>query len=566
MNNANYTLATQLLKNRNYTDSEIYNILYKPSNSINSPYLLHNAKAAAKLLSTFCDNPNSMIYIYGDYDVDGITSTYVLLSALQTITKGKVQAILPNRIDGYGLNMSMCEHIANNQIDNENILVVTVDNGITCVAQIAYLKAHNIKALVLDHHEAKANVPDCLIVDPHGHDADESNYHLCGCGVVFKVAQILLAMYDNYTMMSYTPFVALGILADMVDMTEENMALVKYGIDIMKSSDKTKSLGLNALLEYCGLNDKIYPIDLKFKIIPMLNACGRMNQTATAFHLLSYQCVDDIDNIVNSVVKLNDERKKLSKEANDLINKNIQSKETSYYQDKAFGITLYEKFSGICGIAASQAIEKCNAPIAFALSYIDNNMYTGSIRVNDRYDNLDLQEVLQQSLDMKHIEYFGGHKSAAGFTIAMVNEYSQEYQAFVDDINNYLKYKLEHGGFSTIDNSDAITIGNTYDLEISLKDFNEEFYASYAFLPLKDEPVFCLNNAKCISHHVSKNNPNNIEYKFKINNCYQDIWIWNEPNKYIDNKTVSLYGSIMPDFRNRSRYTMNIQKIDVEID
>lgn len=553
-NNNNNQLITTILNNRGYSEKSINNILYAPYKSIISPYKLYNAKNAAKLLKQYCSE-DCDIYIYADYDVDGLTSGYILYNVLKEISDGNVYVHFPNRIDGYGLTMTYCnEIVASHKHFPNKVLVVTVDNGITCAEQIKFLKDNNIETLILDHHESKDIVPDCLIVDPHGPNKDSDNYHLCGCGVVFKVCQILLSMHEMYNIQEYLPFVALGTLADMVPMNEENIALTRYGIEIMSSNSHTKSIGLNHLLEYHGLTDTIYPINLKFDIIPKLNACGRMNNIYLAYQLLDTKVPYIADYLVNQVVELNDQRKLLSKEINGKIDKVLNETTKDYYLTKSFGIILDSKYSGICGVAAAQGIEKLHTPIAFAISQINENTYTGSIRVANEYEYLDLQEVLQVALDKKIIMYFGGHKFAAGFSM-QVDDARTQYTAFIILLDNYIRDKIK-------DSNIQLSADIKYDTTIVFNNLNADFYDSYAYMPLNDDPLFCVSDVKCISHHSSKNNANNIEYKFQDKNkTYKDIWIWNTPEYAIDNKQVTIYGTIVQDFRNKSRYTMDIQTI-----
>lgn len=553
--NIDYSLITTLLKNRGYSDTEIDHVLYAKFLSVRSPNKLHNAESAAKLIKQYCDNNFSYIYIYADYDVDGLTSGYIIKDVLDKKSTGKVELLFPNRSDGYGLNLKTCQDIIDKHKDtNTPVLIITVDNGITCVDQINLLKENNIEALVLDHHESKETVPDCLIVDAHGPDKDESNYHLCGCEVVYKVCQVLTSLYDEYNMMRYLPFVALGILADMMELTEENIALVRYGIDIINTG-KTISTGLNQLIDYCGLTNNVYPNDLKFDIIPKLNACGRMNNIQLAYKLLITKDETECDEIINEIVDLNDTRKDLTKSAKQLIKDKIESYPTNWLDQHTFSIILDKKYSGICGIVATQAIQEYELlPIAFAVTETEDNLFIGSIRINDKYVCLDAQEILNQELEKGIISFFGGHKYAAGFAIPLD---SKKLETFINDLDSYTINQFSNYDDSCVQQSNDLT----YDAEISYDNFSEEFYKTYAFIPLDTDPVFCIKDVYCLSSHCSRNNPLNIEYKFVKNNQIKDIWIWNEKDKKINKTKVNLYGNIVPDFRNRNKYTMKIKNI-----
>lgn len=551
-----YKLADTLLANRGYTEEERQHILLEPYKSIQNPYKLKNAESAAKLIKTFCDNHNSEIYVFADYDVDGLTSGFIMGDVLNKLSKGYVSVLFPNRSDGYGLNFYTCQKIVEHKSEDDNILVITVDNGITCVEQVKYLKDNGIQVIVLDHHESKDIVPDCLIVDAHGPDKDPAHYHLCGCSIVFKVCQILMDLYNKYDMLDYTPFVALGTLADMMDLTEENISLIRYGIDYMNSDDIKKWKGLYWLIDYCGLNDRVYPNSLKFDIIPKLNACGRMNNIELAYSLFTAESDSECERITNTIAELNDKRKELTKSAKTLVHDAIYARSDEWFDDHVFYLALQPEYSGICGVIATQAFQEHERlPVSFVIAQ-NSDVYTGSIRINDIYPFLDSQELLNQELSVGTINFFGGHKCAAGFSMP-ANE--NNLNNFVIHINEYIKNKFNEyvSGNSPVSTDNSIY----YDTEITYNDFCESFYKSYAFIPFKDEPVFYWKDVYCMSSHTSKSNPLNIEYKFVKDSRIKDIWVWGEKDKNIDKQTVGLLGNIVPDFRNRNRYTMDIQDI-----
>lgn len=556
-----YKLLNTLLSNRGYSEKERKHIIYEPYNSINNPYELYNADKAANLIKAYCEDKNSEIYVFADYDVDGLTSGFILGDVLNNISQGYSTVLFPNRCDGYGLNMDTCQQIVYHKKEKDNILVITVDNGITCIEQIKYLKDNNIEVIVLDHHESKEIVPDCLIVDAHGNHKDPDYYHLCGCGVVFKVCQILLSLYNNFDTEKYTPFVALGTLADMMDLTEENIAYIRYGIDYM-NSDKIKNwIGLYSIIDYCGLSGNVYPINLKFDVIPKLNACGRMNNIQLAYSLLTAESESAAEDIVNEIVDLNDKRKDLTKESVKFINAEIDKNQglesyTNYYNNHCFSLLLDKEYSGICGVVATQAINLCNSPISFVSVQTGEDTYSGSIRIADYATSyLDAQEILNQELQNNTILFFGGHKAAAGFSVSIDN-----YEKFVEDVNKYIQDKQNNIYIEDTRESEI-----AYDTDIEIKDLNKDFYDSYAFIPFKDEPVFRLKDMYCVSSHCSKNNSLNIEYKFAKNNEFLNVWIWNQPDKNIDKKTIDIFGNVVQDFRNRKRYTLNIKDVAIDI-
>ena len=249
------------------------------------------------------------------------------------------------------------------------------------------------------------------------------------------------------------------------------------------------------------MTNNVYPNDLKFDIIPKLNACGRMNNIQLAYKLLITKDETECDEIINEIVDLNDMRKDLTKSAKTLIKDKIESYPINWLDQHTFSILLDKEYSGICGIVATQAIQEYELlPIAFAVTETEDNLFVGSIRINDKYACLDAQEILNQELKKGIISFFGGHKYAAGFAIPSDNE---NLETFINDLDFYIINQISNHNDSCVQQPDELS----YDAEITYDDFNDEFYKSYAFIPFDNDPVFCLKDIYCLNSHCSKNNP-----------------------------------------------------------
>ena len=542
-----------LLRNRGYSEIEIDHIIYHKEQSIKDPLLLPNAYEAAVLLKKYCDK-DSEIHIFADYDVDGLTSGIIIHNILETYSKGYVSLTFPTRQEGYGMNMDWCKKIvANSNIFEHEVLVVTVDNGIACMEQIDYLQKNGIEVLVLDHHEAKETVPDCLIVDPHGAIKTEEYYHLAGCGVTFKVCQILAALYGNYDMEEYTQYVALGTLADVMELTEENIALIQYGIDIMNQKNECRcNIGLYWLLDYCGLTGCVTPKDLQFDIIPKLNACGRLETIDVAYSLLDAKTKGDVNEAINHIANIDETRKDLTKSAQKLIEQQFAA--GGYAMDIPFIMVLPQEYSGMCGAIASKAIEATGCPASFIFTQTTPITFTGSGRSG--HNQIDLQDVLNHELDDNNIMFFGGHKMAAGLTLMV-----DQYDTFSSSVSDYICNIYEH---ILLDPSEDKDEKQKYDIEIDFMDIDKDLYNKYSHIPFRESPIFKVNGVICTEAKASKNNDKNIEYHFVKNNNLKKIWVWGQPKKNIVRKTVTLYGNIEKDFRNKTQYTMRIENIEQE--
>jgi single-stranded-DNA-specific exonuclease len=525
-------LVAKILLNRGFDYDEARIATSDIHEAILEPELLTNAKKAADIITDYCNDEKSMIWIFADYDCDGIDAGYVMADALREVAKCCVSVYYPERSEGYGLNMNFCKRVVDNC--GEKTLVLTVDNGITCVEEIAYLKANGIEVIVTDHHVAKEVVPDCLIVDPHNTDEPDTFKHLSGCGVAFKVAQLVKYNYGQYDMLKYTPYVAVATLADVMPLALENIAFIKYGLNIINSDLCPE--GFKLLKKYIG-KETLTSIDLVWDIAPRINACGRMGNTSLGADLLFAS--KNIEEVVLAIEKLNTERKGYS----DKAKKFIETLDFSNHKVCIIDATEYPE--GVIGIIAGKATEKFGKP---SIVIGGKETMVGSAR---SIEGIDLQIVLQAELEKGNIVEFGGHSAAAGVTIkrdmiAKLQSSLDEVIVIPEPVANEEK-ELE------------------VDEVITLSSMTESTYRTINEIPYDNKtisaPVFALLDVEVLETTCSKNNPNNIKFKLRDGKVIRTIWAWGMAPLYNEigkpNK-IHLAGQIERDFMNVKNLTFKV--------
>lgn len=427
--NIQILLAT-LLINRGL-DSEV-DIINSPQNYLINPNKLHNAIEAATKIVEYITNPNAHVFIYGDYDVDGVTSGYVMTSSLREVAKCQsVSVKYPDREEGYGLSMDWCKKLVQQFTDEElgtvitPVLVITVDNGITKVAEVDYLKSHGIEVVITDHHTSKDVVPNCIVVDPHNNtvEQDDTFKHLCGCGVAFKVAQLVQEMLGENMMYKYFPYLALSTIADVMPMHTENLAILQYGLDIMNSEDCP--LGIAELKRQENI-DVVTTTTIGWTIGPMLNACGRMGDTELASKLFFTDDVPIVD-AVSKIKSVNDRRKTITKSAVKELAK------TPNTDDKIYIMNTKKYPSGVLGIIAGKATEIFNKPSIVVTSNPKNKKHLhGSARTANGIDLMPIMKILKEE---NLITEYGGHSEAVG-----IHFEEDKIQAIINRANELITY------------------------------------------------------------------------------------------------------------------------------
>ena len=347
-----------------------------------------------------------MIAVYGDYDVDGITSTCLLTDCLGRMG-GRVIPYIPDRLEeGYGLNQEAVSALAGQGV----ALIITVDCGITAVREVEFARALGVEVVVTDHHECKQSLPQAAaVVDPHRPDCPYPFKGLAGVGVALKLA-MAVAGADRAALVfrEYVDLAAVGTVADVMPMTGENRTIVQAGL---ASLAHPKRLGLAQLIQEAGLGEKpVTSVSIGYTLAPRINAAGRMGQANLAAELLLTRDPGRAAALAQELCALNRERQTIECE---IFQECVQRLE----QSPQSGIILLSDehwHQGVVGIVASRLTEKYACP-AFMVC-LDQGLGKGSCR---SWGGINLFQLLVRCQDL--LEGFGGHALAAGFTVREEN-------------------------------------------------------------------------------------------------------------------------------------------------
>jgi len=354
------------------------------------------------------------IRVIGDYDIDGINATYILLEGLKYLG-ADVDIDIPDRMkDGYGLNKQLIDRAFDEEIDT----IITCDNGIAASEEIAYGKRLGMTIIVTDHHEVPYEQtedgkqflipPADAVIDPKQEDCMYPFKGLCGAAVAYKLVEALFNATGNdiedadYLMEN----VAIATVGDVMDLVDENRIFVKQGLEMLK---RTKNLGLKALIECTGVDvEHLTAYHIGFVIGPCLNASGRLDTAKRALELLKAKTRKEADVLAGDLKALNDNRKDMTLLA---VKQAVEMIETSSLQDdKVLVVYLPECHESLAGIVAGRIRERYYKP-TFVLTKAEDGV-KGSGRSIETYH---MYEALNQCKEL--LTRFGGHKLAAGLSL-----------------------------------------------------------------------------------------------------------------------------------------------------
>ena len=399
------------------TEKEVREFLNPKLENIQNPYGLQDMeKTVLEIEKAIKEQKN--IWIYGDYDVDGITSTSILYMALKELGAENVNYYIPIRDEGYGLNNEALKKIKESGAD----LVITVDCGITAFPEVEFANSINLPIIITDHHNLHGDkVPDAItVVNPKRPENEFSFEFLAGVGTIFMV---ILCLYERIEKKAkaykYLDLVAIGTVADIVPLVEENRILTKFGLEQLSRS---KNKGLRFLLyklfstQNSDFNEKMEynSYDVGFIIAPVFNAAGRLKDAKMVVKLLISDNDREIEIIVKELINKNFERKELQNEIVEKVEKHIE--ESDLKEDYVIVDYSPEYHHGVIGIAASKIVDKYYKPAIIIEVKEDEGIAVGSCR---SIGNFNILEALQSMPEL--FVKFGGHSGAAGFTIGIKN-------------------------------------------------------------------------------------------------------------------------------------------------
>ncbi len=422
--NINPVLA-RIIRNRDIIeDSDIDKFLNGTRADLYSPYLLKDIeKAAGILLEKAAEKKH--IRIIGDYDIDGICSTYILYKGL-TACGASVDTVIPHRIkDGYGLNDNLIYEAKESGADT----ILTCDNGIAAKAQIELANSLGMTVVVTDHHEVPYEEKDgkrhylvppaAAVVDPKQADCTYPFPEICGAVVAYKLVLVLIAQKENISFdkvmetelgLELFEFAAFATIGDVMELRDENRLIVKSGLELMKN---TRNIGLKALMDVTQTNaNNIKPYTIGFVLGPCLNATGRLDTAVNALELFKVDNMAEAVRLAENLKNMNDSRKELTQKGVDEAIGLIESGE--YENDKVLVIFLPDVHESLAGIIAGRIREKYNKP-TFVLTRAEEGV-KGSGRSIEAFHMYDEMTKCRELFTK-----YGGHKLAAGLSLPEEN-------------------------------------------------------------------------------------------------------------------------------------------------
>ena len=454
--NHNYDLLIKsILHKRGLETSAARKFFLNPQlKDLYDPFLLSGMEKAVSRIMTAVSREEKII-VYGDYDVDGVTSSALLTLFMARVFDYQIDYYIPDRIEeGYGLNKKAIQKI----IADGYGLLITVDCGISALQEINLAAREGLDIIVTDHHQPGTDKPEALaIINPHQEDDDYPCKYLAGVGVTFKLCQALLTesnfQEEQEILHEFLDLVALGSVADIVPLKDENRILVKKGLEKMSATDNT---GLKALLNKLGLDGQINSGHLGFVVAPPVNAAGRLEDAGLGFELLTTDDRETAEKLAARLDKLNQKRQLEEEEtlqqAMELIERDVD-----FSKEKGIVLASSQWHPGVIGIVASRIVEKYYRPTI--LIALDDKIGKGSCR---SIHKLNMYEALEELSG--NLLGFGGHTMAAGLTIA-----PDRVDVFRKHFNNYLEQVLEKEDLIPGLKLEALLEEDSIDLELNDK-------------------------------------------------------------------------------------------------
>ncbi|MDR0850378.1 MAG: single-stranded-DNA-specific exonuclease RecJ [Christensenellaceae bacterium] len=473
-------IVTQLLVLRGVDTKEKVEKFLNPSfDDFHDPFRLRGMKEAVSRVEDAIKR-NQKVLIFGDYDVDGVSATAILMRYFKDINFA-VDFYLPNRyIDGYGLTCAVLDKIKQHFCPD---LIITVDCGISCHKEVEHAKTLGIEIIITDHHEIPETIPKTIVIDPKLPGQEYPFDGLCGAGVALKFVQALSRLEQSK---KYLAICAVATIADIVPLLGENRAITAIGLKMLK----TLPTGVKMLMQRSKMDMNAGASDVAFKLAPKINAAGRMGDASVALNLYLNEDKKKLEQLVQKLINLNTERQGLC----NAVYEEAQKRLNDVNLTKMRSIVLYSKDwdSGIVGIVAARLAEEYNKPTV--LMGEAHGFLKGSARsIND----IDICSIISNIKET--VETFGGHKMAAGLTVKKEN-----IDKFIKSLNSALE--KEYTAEDYLPKPD-------YDMTLNLGDINEKLISDLNVL----EPCGCGNPKPAFSVVLSKftvgpmpNNPSHI--------------------------------------------------------
>lgn len=452
------------------------------------PYMMKDMDRAVDRIDLAIQRREKII-VYGDYDVDGITSTSLLLCALKKLGVRSTYYI-PDRVnEGYGINKRAVDYIKSLGIN----LVISVDCGITSIEEVDYAKSKGLDIIITDHHECMDVIPDTIVVNPKRSDCNYPFKELAGCGVVLKLIQAIWMKYDLLGFEDFFDLAAIGTVADIVELKGENRIIVKCGINKIKNSEKC---GIRAIKSVSGIKDDITSGNIAFQIAPRINAAGRLSDAKIAVELFT-TC--DFDKAMQIAKYLDLQNKKRQEIEYTIFNEALAmiQNEVDLKNERVIILSSRGWHAGVIGIVASKLVEKFMRPVI--LISIEDEVGRGSGR---SVEGFNLFENLSKC--SRVLLKYGGHALAAGITIDKdkIDEFKDMMNKTAENLDSAIFFKRIYIDMEI--NEDDLNIGNARDLK-KLEPFGCG----------NSTPVFCMNDVNLIDKQVIGKDKKHLRFYLK---------------------------------------------------
>lgn len=473
-NKKNDIFIEKILNNRNIiTDEEIDNFLHVKKEAIANPFTMEDVGRSVERILLAIEKKEN-IWIYGDYDVDGITSTSLLYVTLERIG-AKINYYIPLRDEGYGLNKEALKTIK----DSGGELIITVDCGVSSIEEVDYCNSLDMEIIITDHHDINNEIPNAYaVINPKRHDNIYKFKYLAGVGTAFM---LMLALYDKLgiknEIYNYLDIVAVGTIADIVPLVEENRIFAKLGLKMLKNSkfEGLRRLVIKLFPDY--MSRKFQGSDVGFGIAPVFNAAGRLEDAKKVVEFLIGPEGTNLNAILMGLLDQNFERKEIQ---NEIYEKSLRMIENDKLNKNKILILGRKDFHhGVIGIVASKISEKYYKPAIIYEIKESENIAVASCR---SIENFNITDALVKFSN--YLLKFGGHSAAAGFSISL-----DKLEDFKKDFTQYVNENLKDS---------QMVKSVKIECQLPMSKITHGFYDQLALLepygPENPTPIFSLRN------------------------------------------------------------------------
>ncbi len=494
-------ITARIMINRAVLEEEFDSYLSVNTQNMYSPWLFKDMEKAVSLLSEKIE-AGKKIRVIGDYDIDGICSTYILVKGLRAIG-AIVDMDIPHRVkDGYGINEDIIYRASSDDIDT----IITCDNGIAAIEEVKLAKKLGMSVIVTDHHELPLDEAgavyveaDC-IVNPKQPDCNYPYKMLCGGAIAYKFIQACISKIEpklDLNMEELLELAGIATIGDVVDLNNENRIIAANAIKLIKN---TKNIGLKALMEVTGIEpEKISSYHIGFVIGPCLNAGGRLETAKEAYELFDTKSYEEALVKAERLKQLNDTRKSLTVDGEELALREA----LKYGDDKVIVLYLKGVHESIAGIIAGRVRESLYKPVIILTDSEDEMIAKGSGRSIDSYN---LHKELTACKEL--IEKFGGHQMAAGLSLKK------------DNIDKLRKKLNESNLLCEDDMVQKVWIDVPMPFSYITERLIDEFKHLEPFGKANEKPVFAEKNIQILGMNILGKNNNVLKMNIKNSENY----------------------------------------------